>query len=112
MIAEVFQSIQGEGMNAGRLAIFVRFAGCNLSCDFCDTQHQVKQHATLDGIEQFIRDAWGWPGGLMILTGGEPALQVDQEFVERFSDFELAMETNGTIPLKKGVELDWLTVLT
>ena len=71
-IAEIFYSIQGEGYHAGTAAIFIRFAGCNLSCNFCDTDFSVKAKLSKEEILQSIEN---YPGRFIVLTGGEPTIQ-------------------------------------
>ena len=112
-INEIFYSLQGEGMNTGRAAVFVRFSGCNLRCPFCDTQHQQGQSYEDDSI---VQEALGLVRGitaekhLAIFTGGEPSLQLDSELVEKFhaAGFKVAVETNGTRPLPNNV--DFVTI--
>lgn len=109
-VTEIFKSIQGEGYHAGRNAVFVRFSGCNLKCKWCDTKHKVKDTLYLDTIvDRVLEKSEG--SKLLVLTGGEPLLQVDTDLFWRFlkMGFEVAIETNGTIkfPLKN---LIWLTV--
>lgn len=128
-VKEIFYSLQGEGANAGRPAIFCRFSGCNLwsgreedraraVCRFCDTdfvgtdgergakygnaQSLVAAIATA-GPQQVMRP-------LVVLTGGEPALQVDATLTTALHErgFEVAIETNGTVPLRG--DIDWLCV--
>ncbi|MHA6289377.1 7-carboxy-7-deazaguanine synthase [Maricaulis sp. CAU 1757] len=127
-VKERFLTVQGEGGQAGRPAVFLRFAGCNLwsgreqdraaaVCNFCDTDF-----VGLDGpgggrfkTAEALADAVAelWPGGgspLVVCTGGEPFLQLDEPLVDAFHarGFEVAVETNGTLPAPKG--LDWITV--
>lgn len=105
-VNDIFYSIQGEGRNAGRAAVFVRFSGCNLKCPFCDTDFA---DFRLMSDEDIIAEISQWPARLVILTGGEPTLQTDAPFVEKLHDagFEVAMETNGTnIPPDN---IDWIT---
>lgn len=112
-IAEVFFSIQGEGYWAGYPAIFIRFSGCNLRCDFCDTDFSHKLTLTKGAILQIIVH---YPCELIILTGGEPTLQLvidsegNSEFVQFFKDlgYQVHIESNGTRPLPKNV--DWITI--
>ncbi len=132
-VKEMFLTLQGEGMQAGRRAVFVRFAGCNLwngreedraqaDCTFCDTDF-VGMNG--DGGGRFadaeaLADAAAalWQQGLeqsgvcafVVLTGGEPLLQVDIALLEalRARNFEIAVETNGTIPAPPGI--DWICV--
>ena len=128
-VKEIFYTLQGEGRNAGRAAVFCRFAGCNLwsgreedretaICQFCDTDF-VGMDGTGGGrfaaaadLARAVDAAWG--GGadnkLVVLTGGEPLLQVDAALVAALhkAGFEISVETNGTIAPPEGV--DWLCV--
>ena len=116
-VNEIFYSLQGEGRNTGRAAVFVRFAGCNLRCPFCDTEFDTYREMTAEEIIAEVDecrkdvspcDAYSKP--LLVLTGGEPTLQVDEAFVELLHQhgYEVAMESNGILPAPKN--LDWLTV--
>jgi len=124
-IKELFYSLQGEGVNAGRPAVFCRFAGCNLwsgreedranaICRFCDTQFvgaDAGRFTSPPALAAAV-DAL-WPGGgakFVVLTGGEPALQADDALVAALHarGFAVAVETNGTLPLPAG--LDWICV--
>lgn len=106
-IAEIFYSLQGEGAHSGVPAIFVRFSGCNLRCPFCDTNHSEGTMLSDADIAAFINT---YPAEWVILTGGEPSLFIDDDFV-RFlhvaTGKKIAIETNGTnrVPL----EIDWIT---
>jgi organic radical activating enzyme len=106
-INDIFYSLQGEGHNTGRAAVFIRFAGCNLRCSFCDTEfdtyREISDEQILEAISQY-------PARFVVLTGGEPTLQVDEAFVELLHQhgYEVAMESNGTRPAPQN--LDWLTV--
>ena len=129
-VKEIFYSLQGEGVRAGRPAVFCRFAGCNLwsgreadrsdaACTFCDTDF-----VGTDGLgggkfadaESLARAVAGhWPKGAggfpyVVLTGGEPALQADEALVDALhrQGFEVAIETNGTVRLPRGI--DWICV--
>ena len=129
-VKEIFYTLQGEGANAGRPAVFCRFAGCNLwsgrevdraeaTCRFCDTDF-VGTDGTLGGkftsaeaLAQTV--AALWPTDLhdhrfVVLTGGEPLLQVDAALVAALhaQGFRIAVETNGTIAAPEGI--DWLCV--
>ena len=106
-INEIFYSLQGEGRNAGRAAVFVRFSGCNLACWFCDTDHREGVFMTADEIVGRVEE---YPRGLLVLTGGEPSLFIDEELTGRFKamGFEVAIETNGTRPLPGNI--DWVTL--
>ncbi|MBR0665584.1 7-carboxy-7-deazaguanine synthase [Roseomonas hellenica] len=127
---EIFYTLQGEGRNAGRAAVFCRFAGCNLwsgreadrasaVCSFCDTDFVGTdglgggRFATASDLAQAIAATWrGGAAGqrLVVLTGGEPLLQVDAALIAALhaEAFEVAVETNGTIPPPPG--LDWICV--
>lgn len=115
MINEIFYSLQGEGVRAGTANLFLRFAGCNQTCRKethgfdCDTEFASGRRMTLAEIlAEFrqIRPGCNW----VILTGGEPALQVDRELIDALhaAGYKLAIETNGSIELPPGI--DWITV--
>ena len=106
-VNDIFYSLQGEGHNTGRAAVFIRFAGCNLRCSFCDTEFDTYREMTADDILSTITS---YPARFVVLTGGEPTLQVDEAFVELLHahGYEVAMESNGTRPAPSN--LDWLTV--
>lgn len=114
-INEIFFSLQGEGVRAGCPSLFVRFSRCNLACSVeshgfdCDTEFESGRElsaeeilAELAGCSQSCR----W----VVLTGGEPALQVDEALVSRLREagYRLAIETNGSVALPAG--FDWITV--
>ena len=113
-INNIFYSLQGEGRNTGRAAAFIRFAGCNLRCPFCDTEFDSYREMTADEILQEIAQLSSFTSPLsslfIVLTGGEPTLQVDEHFVDLLHQegYEVAMESNGTRPAPRN--LDWLTV--
>lgn len=127
-VKEIFYTLQGEGAQAGRAAVFCRFAGCNLwsgreqdrasaICNFCDTDF-VGVNGQNGGKfrtaeELAARIASFWPGGgkpYVVCTGGEPALQLDAALVDALHQqgFEIAIETNGTLELPRGI--DWVCV--
>ena len=127
-VKELFFTLQGEGAQAGRAAVFCRFAGCNLwsgreqdrataVCTFCDTDFVGTdgtgggKFATADDLADTIARAW--PGGgkpYVVCTGGEPLLQLDTPLLDALHarGFEVAVETNGTQPAPPG--LDWICV--
>ncbi|MDE5980364.1 MAG: 7-carboxy-7-deazaguanine synthase QueE [Bacteroidaceae bacterium] len=107
-VNELFYSLQGEGRYAGTPAVFVRLSGCNLACSFCDTQHQTWQHMT---CRQIVEAVGLHPARTVIITGGEPALQLDAELTTALHEagYTIHLETNGTLPLRPGVEIDWIT---
>ena len=106
-INDIFYSLQGEGHNTGRAAVFIRFAGCNLRCSFCDTEFDTYREMSDEEILEAISQ---YPARFVVLTGGEPTLQVDEAFGELLHQhgYEVAMESNGTRPAPQN--LDWLTV--
>ncbi|HEX4855380.1 MAG TPA: 7-carboxy-7-deazaguanine synthase, partial [Limnobacter sp.] len=130
-VKEMFYTLQGEGAQAGRAAVFCRFAGCNLwtgreedrataVCKFCDTDF-VGTDGTGGGkfrsaeeLAQAIADTYeGVPGAAkpyVVFTGGEPVLQLDKALIDAVHahGFEIAVETNGTLPVPAGV--DWICV--
>ena len=107
---DIFYSLQGEGRNTGRAAVFIRFAGCNLRCPFCDTEFDTYTEMTDEDIVKQVSSLIPHRPSLIVLTGGEPTLQVDEAFVDLLHQhgFEVAMESNGTRPAPRN--LDWLTV--
>jgi 7-carboxy-7-deazaguanine synthase (Cx14CxxC type) len=128
-VKEAFYTLQGEGAQAGRAAVFCRFSKCNLwtgrekdrasaVCDFCDTDfvgtdgQNGGRFATPEALAAHIRNLWpDQPGKpYVVCTGGEPLLQLDEALVDAFhgADFEVGVETNGTLPAPSGV--DWLCV--
>ena len=128
-VKEIFYTLQGEGRQAGRPAVFCRFSGCNLwsgrerdraaaTCRFCDTDFVSTdgdgggRFRTPADLALAIASAWRGEGGrrLVVLTGGEPLLQVDEALIEALhgSAFEVAVETNGTLAAPNG--LDWIAV--
>ena len=109
-INEIFYSIQGEGAFAGTPAVFVRFSGCNLACPWCDTDHSHAVEMTRDELEDAVRALLtGREGAIVVLTGGEPALQLrDDEPLFRGLFCRVCIETNGTLPVPAWV--DWVTV--
>ncbi len=120
-IKEIFYSLQGEGINTGRPAVFVRFSGCNLSCPFCDTDFsgidgpgggEYKNASDIVCAMTSCRPSEN-PDDMfrfVVITGGEPALQADTELIRELhaNHWEIAIETNGTLPIPDGI--DWVTV--
>ncbi len=128
-VKEIFYTLQGEGLRAGRPAVFCRFAGCNLwsgreedrpqaVCQFCDTDF-VGTDGTLGGkfieaqaLAECIANQWpvGQDHRYVVLTGGEPLLQVDTALINALhaQNFEIAVETNGTVQAPP--DIDWICV--
>jgi len=132
-VKELFYTLQGEGANTGRPAVFCRFAGCNLwsgreedrlsaACNFCDTDFVGTdgtgggKFLSAEGLAHSVRLLWpNWNASypsrpLVVCTGGEPLLQLDTELLGALhsAGFEVAVETNGTIPAPNGI--DWTCV--
>jgi 7-carboxy-7-deazaguanine synthase len=128
-VKEIFLTLQGEGAHAGRAAVFCRFAGCNLwsgreadrasaICQFCDTNFVGTdgtlgvRYATAEELAATIAAQWTGTqdNRYVVLTGGEPLLQVDAALVDALhaNGFEIGVETNGTILPPEG--LDWICV--
>ena len=128
-VKEIFLTLQGEGAHAGRAAVFCRFSGCNLwsgreedraaaVCRFCDTDFVGMdgtlgaRYATADELADTVAAQWAGTAGnrYVVLTVGEPLLQVDKAFVDALHarGFEIGIETNGTIEPPDGI--DWLCV--
>lgn len=105
-VNEIFYSLQGEGANTGTPAVFVRFAGCNLKCPFCDTDFAAFTEMSAEDIVEAISE---YPSNFIVLTGGEPSLQVDDQLIEALhaADCVVAIETNGTRKLP--ADIDWVT---
>ena len=128
-VKELFLTLQGEGVQAGRRAVFVRFAGCNLwsgrevdrataICRFCDTDFVGTngagggRFATGAALADAVETSWGAYVALryVVLTGGEPMLQIDDALIDALHvrGFEIGVESNGTIAAHPGI--DWLCV--
>ena len=107
-INEIFYSIQGEGHYTGTPAVFVRFAGCNLNCWFCDTEFHSFTEMSEDEI---VAEASQYPSRYMVITGGEPTLQLTASLTSKLHaiGFYIMLETNGTQPLPEGCIVDWIT---
>lgn len=105
-VNEIFYSLQGEGYHTGTPAVFVRLSGCNLKCDFCDTLHHAGEEMSSDDILARILQ---YPSRHIVITGGEPSLQLTAGFVEMLHShgYFIQTETNGTLPLPAGI--DWVT---
>lgn len=101
-LKEVFRSVQGEGPSAGCDAVFIRFAGCNLRCPFCDEDHQVMSTLDADEILDLVLkltpDVAKFRDIRVVLTGGEPLMHLDTELLHRLLDqgFQVCAETNGS----------------
>jgi len=110
-LAEIFYSIQGEGTHTGKPAVFVRLAGCNLSCDFCDTDYSLKFFASVEEVVERVREA-GADCSIVVLTGGEPLAQRETlELIHalRRSGKRVHIESNGTFAVDLPSDV-WLCV--
>ncbi len=126
-VKEIFLTLQGEGMQAGRRAVFLRLSGCNLwsgrerdradaKCTFCDTDFvgmdgENGGRYAADALADKVAGLWaGGPRPLVVVTGGEPMLQLDAALIAALHarGFEIAVETNGTLPAPDGI--DWICV--
>jgi len=123
-VNEIFYSIQGEGRWAGSPAVFVRLAGCNLDCSWCDTDHTVKEHMTSGQVATSICEELAKKNYfknvaplMLVLTGGEPTIHDLDPLCSKLKGYgfsRIAIETNGTQPsylqgLKVAGMLDWIT---
>jgi len=129
-VKEIYCTLQGEGAQTGRPAVFCRFSGCNLwsgreqdrddaTCNFCDTDFVGTdgpgggKFGDAAALARACRDAWRGNSGTppyVVLTGGEPMLQVDAALIDALhaTGFEVAIETNGTLPVPRTI--DWICV--
>jgi len=127
-VKECYYTLQGEGVHAGRPAVFLRFAGCNLwsgleadrstaICRFCDTDFRGTdgpgggKFETADALADAVRAKWpGGVGAYVVCTGGEPLLQLDAALIDALHDrgFEIGVESNGTLAAPDGI--DWLCI--
>lgn len=107
-VNEIFYSLQGEGRWMGRPAVFVRMSGCNLKCPFCDTDFRGYSEMSADDILSRCLEEGG-ECRFIVLTGGEPSLQVDEQLIATLhqAGYYLSMETNGTHAVPEGI--DWVT---
>lgn len=105
-VNEIFYSLQGEGFFTGTPAVFVRLSGCNLACDFCDTDHFRGREMT---VREIVEEVASYPASHVVITGGEPSLQLTAELVDALhaAGRFVQVETNGTRPLPENV--DWIT---
>ena len=128
-VKEIFPTLQGEGAHAGRRAVFLRFAGCNLwtgreqdrdkaICRFCDTDFvgmdgaNGARYPDADALADKVAALWGeaLPHRYVVMTGGEPMLQVDDALIDALHarGFEIAIESNGTLPVPRSI--DWICI--
>lgn len=118
-VVDIFRTIQGEGYNVGRTAIFIRLAGCNKTCSWCDTDHTTKEKLTAEEIvNRVVGLQWNlWD--LIVITGGEPTIHdlepICRGLIQINAGVEIAVETNGTnsrrlLDLKEKHLINWVTL--
>lgn len=107
-VNEIFYSLQGEGYYTGTPAVFLRLSGCNMACSFCDTQHQEGVEMT---DEDIVKEVLKYPARHIVITGGEPTMQLTASLTNALKQagFFIQIETNGSIALPEGCEIDWIT---
>lgn len=107
-INEIFYSLQGEGCFTGTPAVFLRFSGCNMQCPFCDTRHE---EGTEMSEEDIVKAIGRYPARHIVITGGEPTMQLNARLTGLLKETGcfIQIETNGSLPLKDGVRVDWTT---
>lgn len=103
-VIEIFSSIQGEGLHTGKLVTFIRLAGCNMCCSFCDTDFETGKHDM--GLHEILDEVRKLPSNTIVWTGGEPLLQLKSEHL--FTGYKHFIETNGSLSPING--LDYITV--
>ena len=111
-VNEIFYTLQGEGAHSGIPAVFVRFSGCNLRCPWCDTEFTEYKEMTAEQIVAEVVELYDIPNErrkMIVLTGGEPGLQVDKPLIDALhaAGFYICIETNGTRLLPE--DIDWVT---
>jgi 7-carboxy-7-deazaguanine synthase len=117
-VKEIFYTLQGEGANSGKAVVLCRFEGCNLNCDFCDTDYLGIEGAgggefdSTDALAEAVCSEWPREdiGPRVLCTGGEPLLQLDSKLTAAFhrKGIEVLLETNGTLEPPDGI--DWICV--
>lgn len=112
-VAEIFSSIQGEGLRQGEPTLFVRLSGCNLKCSFCDTKYAWrggKDYSTVQILEEIKRQRRRFPAKWVCLTGGEPLLQDVADLVLKLKEgnLRIQVETNATI--FRSLPVDWYSI--
>ena len=110
-IIEIFESLQGEGINIGENQLFIRFSGCNLNCNYCDTNHS-KEISTLWDSGKLLAEIENFKGKTIALTGGEPLLHTEflKEILPKVEK-SIYLETNGTLPDKLAEIIDLVDIV-
>lgn len=112
LVNEMVLTLQGEGFNTGKAVVLIRFSGCNMNCPWCDTEHEHGEPIEIDRLMEKALKLWPACGirPRILLTGGEPLLQVDRELLDALKDSssEIYLETNGTLPVPRSI--DWVCV--
>ena len=102
IVNDLFYSLQGEGYHAGEAAVFIRLAGCNLHCPYCDTDYISGIEMSMQQIDSMLPAKCKW----IVWTGGEPAQQLTEEHIQYFQStkYYQAIETNGSLPVPAGLD--------
>ena len=113
-ITEIFDSIDGEGKRTGFMAVFLRLAGCNLRCNYCDTAYSLTLEDTAEALteEEVIRRIHSYPWKRLTITGGEPMLHPLHHLCRTLGQegYDINIETNGAVPLwRKGFSIPWIS---
>ena len=117
-VNEIFYSIQGEGYHVGKPAVFIRFAGCNIECPWCDTDHSEKRKMNVEEILVEVFNLWpqNTDNVFVVLTGGEPTVQDMLPLCKALHEEQIyiAIETNGIgswkLPIVNNDHIDWITL--
>lgn len=109
-VQHVFRTLQGEGPYAGWPAVFIRLGGCNLACDFCDTEFESFAPVALDSLLDQVKKLAGQTHKLVVITGGEPLRQPIAPLCERLigAGFKVQIETNGTLYRELPEAVEWI----
>ena len=107
-VNEIFYSLQGEGRYTGTPAVFLRLSGCNTRCPFCDTQHFSYTEMTEEAIVEAVSH---YPTRHIVITGGEPTMQLAATLCQLLhrEGYFIQIETNGSLALPHGCDVDWIT---
>lgn len=108
-IAEIFYSLKGEGRWTGHPMVFIRLAGCNQECSWCDTDHNITKVLSAEDILSYVNQ---YPTNRVVITGGEPLLQDLSPLLKELhlNDKHIHLETNGTIRIPAEYHFDWIAV--
>lgn len=115
-ISEIFESIQGEGLNIGQKHLFIRFLGCNLSCEYCDTKICDDNKAIILTKDALFGEIIRYDANIISLTGGEPLMQSEflREFLKEYKSpmkKQIYLETNGSLPFRLRDVIDYVDIV-